>query len=340
MQAKNRIGKQTFKIPNDVSIINHAVVAGQKEFEGPLGKHFDVIMEDNYYGEKTWEKAEAKMQKTAANIALQKAGYRTGDIEIIFAGDLLNQCVGTNYGLRDLNIPFYGLYGACSTMAESLSLGAMAVGGDFASRVMCGASSHFCSSERQFRTPLAYGGQRPPTAQTTVTAAAMTILEQGGTGPYLTCVTTGKIIDKGICDANNMGAAMAPAAADTLLAHFTDTKTTPKDYDLILTGDLGQLGWEIVCDLMKENGIKMESYDDCGRMIYFTDSQDVHCGGSGCGCSAAVLCGYILPKIQSGEIEKLLFLGTGALMSPTSTQQGESIPSIAHCVTISHKRSE
>ena len=338
MTNNKRIGKQTFAVSGNVIINNHATVAGQKEFEGPLGQNFDIVMEDNYYGEKTWEKAESKMQHKSAVTALEKAQLNTSDIDIIYAGDLLNQCVGTNYGVRDLNIPFYGLYGACSTMAESLSLGAMAIDGGFANRVMCGASSHFCSSERQFRTPLAYGGQRPPTAQNTVTGSAMAVLSTDGEGAYITKVTTGKIIDKGITDVNNMGAAMAPAAVDTLLAYFSDTNTSPEDFDLILTGDLGFLGYEIVCDLMDKNGITMKNYDDCGKMIYYKEEQDVHSGGSGCGCSAITLCGYVLPKVQSGEINKMLFLGTGALMSPTVTQQGESIPSIAHLVEISSKK--
>ena len=259
-------------------------------------------------------------------------------MDAIFAGDLLNQCIGSSYGLRELEIPFYGLYGACSTMAESLSLGSILIDGGFASNVVCGTSSHFCSSERQFRMPLEYGGQRPFTAQSTATASGMTVLSEKGEGPYITAVTTGKIVDKGIKDGLNMGAAMAPAAVDTLLAHFEDFDISPSHYDLIVTGDLGKVGHSIVLDLMEKNGIKMKNYNDCGMMLYDLEKQDVHAGGSGCGCSAAVLCAQILPDMKKGRLNKVLFIGTGALMSPVSIQQGESIPGIAHAVVISKER--
>jgi len=338
MKANKRLGKQTIKIAGDVKIINCASIVGRKEGTGPFGSKFDVVLEDGYWGEKSWEKAETKMQKEAIIKAVAKANKSIADINMIFAGDLLNQCIGTSFGIRDLEIPFYGLYGACSTMAESLSLGAMAIDGGFAENVVSGTSSHFCSAERQFRLPLEYGGQKTPTAQLTVTGCGMVVLSNEGSGPYITHITTGKIIDKGIKDAANMGAAMAPAAVDTLLAHFEDTNTPPNSYDAIFTGDLGQLGKDVVADLMKKNGITLNNYNDCGLMIYDNEKQDAHCGGSGCGCSAAILCGYILPEMAQKRLNKVLFIGTGALMSPTSTLQGESIPSIAHAVVIENTK--
>lgn len=338
MQSLKKLGKQTYRMTNSVKVIGHGCVGGKKEGEGPLGAKFDFITDDGYYGEKTWEKAEAKMQKEAITRAVSSASKALSDMDVVFAGDLLNQCVATSYGLRALDIPFYGLYGACSTMAESMSLGAMMIDGGFAANAVCGTSSHFCSSERQFRMPLEYGGQRPPTAQNTATASGMVVLSNEGEGPYITQITTGKIVDKGIQDALNMGAAMAPAAVDTLLTHFEDTNSSPARYDLIVTGDLGQVGYDIVVDLMQKNGVKMSNYNDCGLMLYDNGAQDMHAGGSGCGCSAAVLCTHILPQMQDGRLNKVLFVGTGALMSPVSTQQGESIPSIAHAVVLSNTK--
>lgn len=335
MKCKNKIGTQTVNISNVVKIISSATVAGTTEQQGKLKGKFDILMDDGYFGEKTWEKAETKMQQEAAKCAVQKANLSLTDIDIAFSGDLLNQCTGTGYGMRDLQVPFYGLFGACSTMALSLSLGAMIIDGGFAKYTLCGTSSHFCSAEKQFRMPLAYGGQRPPTAQRTVTGSGMVILSNEGKGPYITQITTGKIVDKGIKDATNMGPAMAPAATDTLITHFNDTGTTPKDYDLIVTGDLGELGYEIVCDNLLKANYDISNYNDCGRMI-FEKSQDTHCGGSGCGCSALVLCASLLKQMAKKDLNKILFIGTGALMSPLSTQQGESIPSIAHAVVISN----
>lgn len=333
-----KLGRQTIKTEKDVKIISSATVAGTKEQEGRLKGRFDILMDDGYYNEKTWEKAETKMQFEAANAAVSKAGISLDDIDISFAGDLLNQCTATGYCFRGLNVPFCGLYGACSTMALSLSMGMMAVGGGFAKNALCGTSSHFCSSEKQFRMPLAYGGQRPPTAQRTVTGSGMTVLSPEGTGPVVTEATIGKITDKGIKDGMNMGAAMAPAAADTIMAHFKDTGKSPDFYDLIVTGDLGELGYEITCDILKKNGFKTNNYNDCGIMIFDSKKQDTHCGGSGCGCSALVLCAYILDEMSKGSINNVLFVGTGALMSPLTTQQGESIPAIAHAVAISNGR--
>ncbi|MGI6497314.1 MAG: stage V sporulation protein AD [Oscillospiraceae bacterium] len=334
-----RMGRQTVRLPNMPSIISCANVVGKQEGKGPLREYYDDISEDSLFGEKTWEKAESEMQKRALNAAIAKAGIGTAALSYIFAGDLLNQCIGTSFALRPSEIPFYGLYGACSTMAESLSLAAMMVDGGFANWVAAMTSSHFCTAERQYRNPLEYGNQRTPTAQWTATAAGAVILSNQGNGPYITHVTTGKIVDWGIADANNMGSAMAPAAYQTLRAHFTDTGRTPKDYDLIVTGDLGVLGKEIVIDLFAMDGVDLLGrYDDCGVLIYDLEKQDMHCGGSGCGCSAAVLTGYLMHEMKAGRIKRLLFAATGALLSPTSTQQGESIPGICHAVAISTER--
>ncbi len=318
------------------SIIGSASIAGKKEGEGPLARSFDYICEDSYFGEKTWEKAESALQKLAYQHALDKAKIIPSALEYILAGDLLNQCTASAFAMRDADIPFLGLYGACSTMAEGLSLGSMLIDGGFADYVCAITSSHNCSAERQFRLPLEYGGQRTPTAQWTATAAGAAILASSGSGPYITHITTGKIKDIGITDANNMGAAMAQAAYETLTAHFSDLGIQPNYYDLIVTGDLGLIGHSIVTDFFMKDGIDIAPvYDDCGLLLYSRTEQDVHAGGSGCGCSAAVLCGWLLDGMRNGRWKRLLFAGTGALMSPTSTNQGESIPGICHAVSIS-----
>lgn len=276
------------------------------------------------------------MQKRALSRALDKAGLKAGDLDYILAGDLLNQCVGSAFGLRDFGIPFYGLYGACSTMGESLSLASLLIDGGFARRAAAMTSSHFCTAERQYRMPVPYGSQRTPTAQWTATAAGCTILEEKGQGPYVTHVICGRIVDKGITDANNMGAAMAPAAYDTLSAFFRDTETGPKDYDLILTGDLGELGHDIVRDFFQRDGVDLgDRYQDCGLLLYDREAQDMHAGASGCGCSAAVLNGYVLPGLRAGKWRRVLFAPTGALLSPTTSFQGESVPGICHAVCLS-----
>lgn len=326
---------------NGVGIAGYASVAGKKEGEGPLRHYFDILMDDAEWGEKTWEKTESKMQKSAVAHAVEKAGINLSDINYIFAGDLLNQCIGSSFGLRELEIPFLGVYGACSTMAETLGLAAMTVDGGFADCSAAVTSSHFCTAERQYRTPLEYGGQRTPTAQWTVTGAGALILSKSGGAPYVTHFTAGKIVDLGITDANNMGAAMAPAAADTLLAHFKDTGNRPEDYDLILSGDLGEVGWSILVDMMNDEGYDIaENYNDCGCMIFDGKKQDTHAGGSGCGCGASTLCGYVMNRMKAGELNRVLFMATGALLSPTSTLQGESIPSVAHAVVISNTGQE
>ena len=332
---QKRLGRQTVALEKPAIILSHAAVGGKQEGEGPLAEYFDHLCEDSFFGEETWEKAESAMQKLALSRALEKGGFSPGQMDYVLAGDLLNQCIGTSFGLRDFNIPFYGLYGACSTMGESLALGSLLIAGGFAGRLAAMTSSHFCTAERQYRMPVPYGNQRTPTAQWTATASGCVILGDEGTGPRITAVTCGKIVDKGISDVNNMGAAMAPAAYDTLAAHFQATGTGPEDYDLVLTGDLGVLGHQIVTEFFQQDGVDMsKNYQDCGMLLYDIQKQDMHAGASGCGCSASVLCGYFLRQMAEGHLHKLLFAPTGALLSPTSSFQGESIPSICHAVTI------
>ncbi|NDO19413.1 stage V sporulation protein AD [Lachnospiraceae bacterium MD329] len=335
IDLNNRIGKQTVILPNKPVIIETASIAGVKEGEGPLKDYFDRVLSDDTLGEKSWEKSESSLQRETAYLAINKSGFMQSDIDYILAGDLLNQCVGAHYSVRDLDIPFFGLYGACSTMSEGLSIGSMLVDGGYANRVMCMTSSHFCSSERQFRNPLEYGGQRTPSAQWTVTGAGCAILAKDGDGPKITHITTGKVIDKGITDVSNMGAAMAPAAIDTLIAHFNDTGRTPDYYDMILTGDLGVIGSDILTELMLKEGFDLRQlHSDCGKMIYDIEKQDVHAGGSGCGCFGSVFCGYIFNELRKNNIKKILVMATGALMNPTVIEQGESIPGVAHAVAI------
>ena len=330
-----KIGKQSFRLKEPVIITAWASIAGKKESEGPLVSYFDKTSKDTYFGEKTWELGERKMQQMALETLIQKAGLTTQDIGLVFSGDLLNQCIGSSFTLRNMDIPHLGLYGACSTMAESLLLGAMTVGGGFSDKVIAMTSSHFASSERQYRFPLNYGGQRPPTAQWTVTGAGAALLCRNGNGPKITGCTIGTVTDLGITDANNMGAAMAPAAMATIISHFSDFQVTADDYDLIITGDLGHLGKNILIDLFAKKGIKFGGkLMDCGTMIFDTVRQDVHSGGSGCGCSAITLCGYLLNEITSGKLKKILFCGTGALLSPTSVQQGLPISGVCHAVVI------
>ena len=335
---KKKLGSQTVALAEPPAIIGHANVVGKKEGDGPLADSFDHIEQDDTFGEKSWEKAETAMQKLALAKALDKAGQAASNLDYLFAGDLLNQCIGSGFAARGQDIPFFGLYGACSTMGESLSLAAMVIDGGFAQFAGAVTSSHFCTAERQYRTPLEYGGQRTPNAQWTVTASGAVILAKEGPGPYVTHITTGKVVDKGVKDANNMGAAMAPAAYATLSAHFQDTGRKPSFYDLIVTGDLGKLGKEIVLDFFHRDGLELTNYDDCGTMIFDLKKQDVHCGGSGCGCSAAVLTGYLLNGMRAGRWNHILFCPTGALLSPTSSQQGESIPSICHAVALSNSK--
>ena len=337
--AQNKLGRHTFRPGQPVYIAAWASVAGKKEAEGPLGHGFDIKSMDTKFGEKTWEQAEKKMQQLALEKLLYKSKLQKEDLELVFSGDLLNQCIGSSFTLRNTGIPHLGLYGACSTMAQSLLLAAMTVGGGYADRVAAMTSSHFAGSERQYRFPLGYGGQRTPTAQWTVTGsgAALVTTEPGPIA--IESATIGTVRDLGITDANNMGAAMAPAAFDTIRTHLEDTKTTPKDYDLIVTGDLGTVGLEALVQLFREAGIQAGGkLTDCGNLIFDPETQDVHAGGSGCGCSAIVLCSELLNKLQSGKLKKILFCGTGALHSPTSTQQKLPIPGVCHAVCIESRR--
>lgn len=337
--AIKRLGKQTVRLEHPPSVAAGACVVGKKEGEGPLREWFDNISDDSYFGQVSWEKAESQMLSRCFSLCCDKAKLSPSQINYLFSGDLLNQCAGSAFAARDLPIPFFGVYGACSTMAESLSLAALAIDGGYADTACAMTSSHFCSAERQFRLPLEYGGQRTPTAQWTVTGAGALILAAEGAGPYVTHVTTGRIYDAGITDANNMGAAMAPAAYETLKTHFQDTGRTPEDYDAIITGDLGRIGHEILTDLFLRDGVDLGPCStDCGKLIYDTAAQDVHAGGSGCGCSASVLCGHILQRMTHGDWPRVLFAATGALMSPTTTQQGESIPGICHAVVLDTER--
>lgn len=339
MESNHR-GKQSIIFPVPPAIVSYASVAGKKESQGPLKDTFDVTSKDTTFGQKSWEKAETQMQKTALQLALQKANLAETDLDAAFMGDLLNQCIGSSFTMRNTGVPTIGLYGACSTMAEGLMLAGMSVSGGFCNKALALTSSHFASSERQYRFPLGYGGQRTPTAQWTVTGAGAVILSAEGKGPYLKNATIGTITDAGIKDANNMGAAMAPAAFETIRAHFDDLGLAPEDYDLIVTGDLGKLGSEVLRGLFRKEGVDLgKRYNDCGIMIFDLQKQDVHCGGSGCGCSGSVLCGHLLGQMEQKKLKRLLFCGTGALLSPLSTQQGESIPSVCHAVSICTERS-
>ncbi|MBQ6206028.1 MAG: stage V sporulation protein AD [Oscillospiraceae bacterium] len=330
-----RLGRQTVALSNPPVIIASANVGGKMEGQGPLAQWFDEWSDDSFFGEKTWEKAESAMQKKALRRALQRAGITQEQLDYVFAGDLLNQCIGSSFGLREFGVPFYGLYGACSTMGESLALASMMIDGGFAQHCAAMTSSHFCTAERQYRMPVPYGSQRTPTAQWTATAAGCSILSDKGDGPRVTLVTCGKIVDKGIKDANNMGAAMAPAAYDTLRAFFTETDTAPEDYDRIITGDLGELGHSIVRDFFARDGVDFgDAFTDCGLLLYDRQRQDMHAGGSGCGCSASVFNGYILDQLRRGVWKRIVFAPTGALLSPTSSFQGESVPGICHAVCV------
>ena len=333
---QHRIGAQTICFENRPRILATASVAGPKEGRGPIGNQFDLVIGDALFNQESYEQAEHAIFLEACKRCLQKAHIENRQVQAMLGGDLLNQIMAASLSARELSIPFLGLYGACSTMAESLTLGAILTDGGYASPVLCAAGSHFCTAERQYRFPLEYGNQRTPAAQWTVTGCGACLLGQGDEGmARITMATIGRVVDMGISDANNMGAAMAPAAADTLTAHFRDTHRTPMDYDRIITGDLGQVGSSILRELMKENNYEIpdDHYMDCGLTI-FDPKEDVHAGGSGCGCSATVLSAHILPKLQSGEWKRVLFMATGALLSPTTNQQGETIPGVAHAVIL------
>ena len=335
-----KLGRSTIQMENVPVIRASATVVGKKEGEGPLKEEFDLINNDTSFSQETWEKAESEMVREAVQTALQKVSLNSSEVDFIFSGDLLNQCIGSTYGLRGFEIPFIGMYGACSTMALSLAMASLFVDNGLANNAVAVTSSHFCSAERQFRFPLEYGGQRPPTAQWTATASGSILLGKEGNGSIrVREVSFGRITDLGISDANNMGAAMAPAAYDTLSAFFRDTGTTPQDYDAIFTGDLGELGHAIVRDFFRRDGMELdERYQDCGMLLYDRKQQDMHAGASGCGCSASVLNGYLLTQMRQGRWQRIVFAPTGALLSPVSTCQGESIPSICHAVCLSAQR--
>ena len=318
-----------------VSIASSASVVGKNEYDGPLGEYFDIHDPTDKFGMKTWEQAESEMQRLAFNTALSKLSLAERSIDAIFAGDLLNQCVGSSYGLLDFDIPYFGLYGACSTAAEGIMLASACVSAGYFDRVAAVTSSHYCAAERQYRAPIEYGAQRSPTAQWTVTGAGAFIISNNGKAGIYEALP-GIVIDKGINDASNMGAAMAPAAADTILRYFSSSGYSPSDLDRIVTGDLGQEGGSILCELLSAEGLDItRQYADCGTLIYDCKSQDKHSGGSGCGCSAVVLSSYLLPMLECGDASDILLIGTGAMMSPSSIQQGFSIPAVAHLLRFS-----
>ncbi|PHV71657.1 stage V sporulation protein AD [Sporanaerobium hydrogeniformans] len=330
-----RVGKQTivFKNPPVISCAYSSV--GPKEAAGPLSTYFDHSYEDELLGQDTWEKAESKLIENTIQGLLTRSGKNPTDIEFIFAGDLENQIVASTFGVSSFNIPYFGLYGACSTMGESLCLASMAIGGGMAQTVIAGTSSHYCAAEKQFRYPLEYAGQRTLTQQWTVTGSGYVLVTHGGKGPQVEAITPGKIVDLGISDTFNMGAAMAPAAIDTIVTHLEDTGRRPCDFDAIITGDLGNCGVDIAITLAHKLGYDLKGIlNDCGKMIFDNEKQDTHSGGSGCGCSASVFTGYLYKQLLEGKLKRILLVPTGALMSPTSGFQGNTIPGIAHAVSI------
>ena len=332
-------GKQTYLFQHPAAIRSFAAIGSKREGEGPLGEFFDTIDPDSTFGQKSWERAESRLHHDTVELAVKKAGLSYADLDCLLAGDLLNQCIGATFGVRELGIPYLGIYGACSNMAEGLLLSAFLA--ESGLRYLgVSTASHFCTAERQYRFPLEYGGQRTPTSQWTVTGGGAVVVAGAAAqtpdqaGPWIQAAAIGTIEDKGIKDAANMGAAMAPAAAATILGFLSDTGTTPEDYDLILTGDLGQVGSDLLCEQMEKEGVPLPNHYDCGCLLYDVDSQNVQAGGSGAGCSAAVLCAWVLPRLFDGRFKRVLFLSTGALMSQTTFLQGETIPGIAHCVEL------
>lgn len=330
-----KVGKQSIAFENGVYIDAMASIVGKKEGNGPLGHEFDMIVEDPKFGEDNWDAAESKFQNETAKLVISKSGLAKESIRYIFAGDLLGQLIATTFGIAELGIPLFGLYGACSTMGESISLGAMTVAAGYADYVMALASSHFASAEKSFRFPLEYSNQRPYSATWTVTGCGSVIIGKDKGIAKIEGITTGKIVDYGIKDAMNMGACMAPAAADVIYNNLKDFHIEPDYYDKIITGDLGYVGQTILIDMLKERGIDIsDRHYDCGIEIFDNDEQDTHSGGSGCGCSASVLCSYILKQLEKGYWKRILFVPTGALMSPISFNEGQSIPGIAHAVVL------
>lgn len=333
------IGKQSLRFSKAPFILSSASVVGKKEGEGPLGELFDMVGEDDKFGCDTWEEAESTLQKEAVVLALGKAGLKAEEIRYIFSGDLLGQSIASSFGLKDYEIPYFGVYGACSTAGETMSLGAMSVAAGYAEQVVAVTSSHFASAEKQFRFPLEYGNQRPMSSTWTVTGSGAYVLSTKKSHVKISGITTGRIVDYGIRDSMNMGAAMAPAACDTIATHFADFGSDPQEYDRIITGDLGYVGQEILFDLLKEKGLDIsEKHMDCGIEIFDRERQGTESGGSGCGCSAATLSAYFLPKLISGEWKKVLFVPTGALLSTVSFNEGKSVPGIAHAVLLEEEK--
>ncbi len=333
----SRRGSQTFAYDCAPVIAARASIAGPKEGKGPLGDEFDVVLEDDLLGMKSWELAEGEMVRRAVELTAQRANLSLDQLQLMISGDLNNQIIASSFAARALGVPFFGQYGACSTFVQSLVLGAALICGGFLENAICCASSHFCTAERQFRFPLEMGTQRPPQASWTATACGCALLARGGSGHGLrvTSGTVGRVVDLQIKDANHMGAAMAPAVYDTIAAHLADMGRTPADYDLIATGDLGWIGRNLLVELFRRGGVDMPDARliDCGNSLFYQE-QDAHAGGSGCGCVAAVSCGWLMKRIESGELRRVLIAGSGAMLSPTSTQQGESIPSISYAVCI------
>lgn len=344
-----RCGSQSVIFPTNPKILNTATIVGDVEGQGPIGKHFDLVLEDDTWGEDSWEKAERKMFEHSVRLACNKCNIAPESLDCMLGGDILNQLISANFAARAIKAPFLGLYGACSTMVEAMLIGAMLIDGEYASTVSATACSHFSTAERQYRSPLELGGQRPPTAQRTVTGAGTAILvsdeyQHNNESTHelfnnivISAGTIGKVIDLGVKDANNLGAAMAPAAADTIQVHLNDFNKTVDDFDLIVTGDLGSLGSELLNELCKEKNIDLkDKHIDCGNTIFSKD-QNVDCGGSGCGCCAVTFCGYLIKRLEAGDINNILFVATGVLLSPDTTLQGDTIPSIAHAVVIERR---
>ena len=332
-----RVGRSSIRLAQPVCVIAGAAIVGKKEGEGPLGALFDMVGEDDLFGCKTWEEAESNLQKDAVYMVMEKAGWKAEDVSYLFAGDLLGQCIATSFGISAYNIPLFGVYGACSTCGEALTLGAVMAAGGYAEHVVCVTSSHFASAEKEFRFPLDYGNQRPLSASWTVTGSGAFLVGRQKSHVRITGVTVGKIVDYGLKDSQNMGACMAPAAADTILTNLKDFGRSPTSYDRIITGDLGYIGQSILLDFMSKNGHQMrDRHLDCGMKIFDQEKQDTHAGGSGCGCAAVTLSAYILPKIQKGEWKRVLFVPTGALMSTVSYNEGASVPGIAHGIVLEH----
>ncbi len=329
-----KIGKQSVIINSDVTIHSGGTIVGKKEHEGPIGQYFDKFDDDYYFGEDSWERAETKLLRTAMEIALTNGNMKLQDIDYVLSGDLLNQSMSSTFAIKGFELPYFGLFAACSSIGEGLSLGSMLIDGEFANSILVGASSHFCTAQKQFRNPLGLGDQRNMTTTWTVTGGGSMVIKNGGDGPFIKRITTGKIVDKGIKDANNMGAAMAPSAYDTIKTHHEEFELNYDYYDLILTGDLGCFGGDMMLKLFEKDSITLKNYDDCGKIIFDNEKQDTHQGGSGCACSATTFASYILPRLKNGEFRKVLFVPTGALLSTASLQQGLSIPCISHAVAI------